>query len=250
MNNTVSIKVNNSNNTFSFQLKSDTNLLFAIYLIGMFILCITFNSILLFVLIYFKKPHTHLKKMFIITALLNLIGSIQFPFDFYVFFNDLDHRYKTPLEKILYEKQLIIHLIYNFKSWKAFELICIFNGYIHFVTGYFQIYALTSVSLIRYRILRKSLVSIKRHADNSFVLKAIGISMFLSLFWATLPILGIWSYYELSKNSFICMINSTNKNWNVLSYNLAIILFVFVVPFTTIAYTNIASILKVFLFYN
>lgn len=130
------------------------------------------------------------------------------------------------------------------KEWKRFELFCIPNGYIHFLTSYFQVYALTSISWIRYETLRKSIAS-KKMTGFKIVAQAMVISMSLSFVWATVPLLGWWSYYEQADSLVSCVINSTDNSWNVISYNVAICVCVFFIPFAIIVYTNFRSIIIV-----
>lgn len=66
----------------------------------------------------------------------------------------------------------------------------------------------------------------------------------LGLIWATLPIFG-WSHYSLEGVQTSCSVEWNEKNFNVLSYNVTILIAVFILPVSIIAYTNIRLILMV-----
>jgi hypothetical protein len=51
-----------------------------VYLCFVFVLCIFINAILLSVYARFKKLRTSLNKLIIVLTVINLFGSIQFPF--------------------------------------------------------------------------------------------------------------------------------------------------------------------------
>jgi len=75
-------------------------------------------------------------------------------------------------------------------------------------------------------------------------IKVIIIITISSLFWATAPLLG-WSYYTLEENFVSCTIKSNDGTLNVKSYNICILIFVFIIPFIMIIITNTKSIILV-----
>lgn len=62
---------------------------FAFYLLIVFVLCITLNSLLILIFVRHKKIRTPLNNIILITTLFNLLGSVQFPL---VIHSNLNHR--------------------------------------------------------------------------------------------------------------------------------------------------------------
>ena len=71
----------------------------------------------------------------------------------------------------------------------------------------------------------------------------------MSLFWSAVPIFG-WSYYSLEDGIVSCSVEYNEKSLNVISYNIGMFIFVFILPFGITIYTNIKSILIVKLFFS
>ena len=59
----------------------------------------------------------------------------------------------------------------------------------------------------------------------------------LSLFWAFMPFLG-WSHYSIEGARISCSVQWREKSLNVISYNICIFIFVYIVPFGVIIFTN------------
>jgi len=62
-------------------------------------------------------------------------------------------------------------------------------------------------------------------------------SVMLGLFWSLCPLLG-WSHYTLETGQTHCSIDWSNKNWNVISYNISIFFAVFIIPLLVILSTS------------
>jgi hypothetical protein len=75
-------------------------------------------------------------------------------------------------------------------------------------------------------------------------MSVIGMCALLSLFWSVLPLIG-WSHYSLEKGLTSCSIEWSERNWNVLSYNLVVWFFGFALPLIPIFYCNLKLILVV-----
>ena len=75
-------------------------------------------------------------------------------------------------------------------------------------------------------------------------MKLLIISVLMSLFWAGVPIIG-WSYYSLEDSLVSCSVEYNEKSFNVTSYNIGMFIFVFILPFGLIIWTNTKSILIV-----
>jgi hypothetical protein len=89
------------------------------------------------------------------------------------------------------------------------------------------------------------------YSENVFSLKITIISLIicatLSLLWCVLPYLG-WSYYSLEGAKISCSVEWETRTLNVVSYNITIFSFVFLVPLIIIVITNTKILLMVSLF--
>lgn len=150
-----------------------------------------------------------------IMTIFNLIGSIQFPF--------------------------VIHSHFTNK-WTWSKLGCIFCGYVIYFVGCLQIYLMTAISYIRFIIIRKP-IGVKI-IKIELTVKLIVICLFLSFFWSTVPIFG-WSYYPLEDGLLSCSVEYNEKSSNVISYNISMFIFVFIIPLAIITATNVGSLLNV-----
>ena len=80
----------------------------------------------------------------------------------------------------------------------------------------------------------------------SFLL--IGICVLLGIFWAVLPIIG-WSQYSLESQKTSCCIEWSSKSASTVSYNIALFLFVFILPLVIMTFTSFKmfSIVSIYL---
>ena len=101
---------------------------------------------------------------------------------------------------------------------------------------------MSAISLVRYDILKNQ--KTEKSINNKIIIKPILISVVLSLFWSTMPILG-WSYYSLEDGYISCSVEYNEKSLNVISYNFGMLIFVFILPFGITIYANIKSFLIV-----
>jgi hypothetical protein len=98
---------------------------------------------------------------------------------------------------------------------------------------------------MRYKILKHQITE-----NNEINIKpVVSLSFILSLFWSTAPVIG-WSYYSLEDSFVACSVEYNEKSINVITYNVGMFTFVFVVPFTLIIYYNVKSLLHVIYFCN
>lgn len=191
--------------------------LVGIYLTIIFISSILLNSLLLLVFIRYKKTRTPLNQLIMIMTIFNLIGSIQFPF------------------------VIQSHFV---NKWIWSKLVCIFCGYVIYFVGCLQIYLMTAISYLRFVIIRKPFSG--ELIKLGLTSKLIVICLFLSIFWSTVPIFG-WSYYSLEDGLVSCSVEYNEKSLNVISYNISMFIFVFIIPLGIIIATNVGSLLCVIL---
>ena len=104
---------------------------------------------------------------------------------------------------------------------------------------------MTTISYVRYDILKKQ--KNEKSIGNVIIIKAVLISLILSLFWSAMPIFG-WSHYSLESGLVSCSVEYNEKSLNVISYNIGMFIFVFLLPFGITIYANIKSLFIVKLF--
>lgn len=54
-----------------------------------------------------------------------------------------------------------------------------------------------------------------------------------------------WSYYSLEGALTSCSVEWKDKSWNVITYNITIFVFVFIIPFLSIMLIHVKIIIKV-----
>ena len=63
------------------------------------------------------------------------------------------------------------------------------------------------------------------------------------LFWALMPVLG-WSYYSLEASYTSCSVEWKDKSFNVVSFNVSLFGFLYLIPVMVILTTSLKLILK------
>ena len=124
---------------------------------------------------------------------------------------------------------------------------CVFCGFVIYFVGCMQVFLMTAISYVRYDILKKQ--KNEKSIGNVIIIKAVVISLILSLFWSAMPIFG-WSHYSLESGLVSCSVEYNEKSLNVISYNIGMFIFVFILPFGITIYASIKSLFIVKLFNN
>ena len=106
--------------------------------------------------------------------------------------------------------------------------------------GCVQIFIMTAISFERYYIIQNPLEKISKKN----IINVIILCLFLSLFWSIAPLLG-WSYYSYEDNLTSCAVEYKSRSINVISYNLAMFIFVFIIPIGIILVSNVKLLLIV-----
>ena len=70
------------------------------------------------------------------------------------------------------------------------------------------------------------------------------VCMLLGAFWPTMPLVG-WSHYALEGGMTSCSVTWNEQSTNVISYNLAIFICVYILPVLIIVATNAKMLLIV-----
>ncbi|CAF0751637.1 unnamed protein product [Adineta ricciae] len=126
--------------------------------------------------------------------------------------------------------------------WLYGKYLCYYEGFVAYFVGMVGLYLLTSLSLNRYWMI------VTPHREYLLTFQTAYISVVLSvlggLFWATTPMFG-WNNYTLEGVLTSCSICWQARTVNVISYNVAMFIFAYVLPLFIMAYCNICIYLKV-----
>ena len=76
---------------------------------------------------------------------------------------------------------------------------------------------------------------------------AILVSLFMGIFWSAAPIFG-WSHYSLEGALISCSVEWHKRTASVLSYNIVITVFVYILPLIVFTFTSIRIFVMVCLF--
>jgi hypothetical protein len=119
---------------------------------------------------------------------------------------------------------------------------CVVSGFIMYFIGTMGVYLMVAMSIERFMIISYPM-SIKKITNRVLAL-VIGVCMLLGLFWSILPIFG-WSRYSLEGAGTSCSVEWYDRSWNVISYNIAMFVFVFFVPLFVIIGLNTKVVMLV-----
>lgn len=187
----------------------------AIFITFMLFLSVAGNSTLLFAFYTNKELRTPLNVFVIAMTSINLFGSVS---------------------------EFTYIIASNFACrWVFGRIGCYMSGFVMYTVGMMQIYLMTAISFERFYIIYKPM-SIK---DVNMKTTSIGVlCCFLAgVFWSIVPLFG-WSYYTLEGCLTSCSVEWADRSFNVVSYNVCIFLFGFILPFGLIGYCNV-QLLKI-----
>jgi hypothetical protein len=119
--------------------------------------------------------------------------------------------------------------------WIWSNIGCVFCGFIIYFVGCMQVYLMAAISYIRYDVLNKQ--KNEKSISHKQILHSVLISLVMSLFWSLIPLFG-WSYYSLEDGLVSCSVEYNEKSINVISYNIGMFVFVFIVPFMIVIVAN------------
>ena len=121
-------------------------------------------------------------------------------------------------------------------------LTCQLNGFLMYFVGCMHTFLMAAISFERYYVVKTPMVA--KHFKPKLMIKIVMVCVFISLFWSTMPLLG-WSYYSFEASRTGCCVEYKKKSFSVTSYNLAMFVVVFVLPFGFIVVSNIRLLLLV-----
>lgn len=176
-----------------------------------------FNAFLLWIFLNKKKndPHNSIDIFVGVLAFLNFIGSlIEIPF---VVLSQLHCR------------------------WVFKPIGCEFSAFVMYFVGCSSIHLMAAISVERYYTIKNRLIN--EVISYKTKIKIISICLLSGFFWAVLPILG-WSNYTLEKSRTSCSVVWHHKSLLVISYNITVFIFVYLIPLIIMvtAYIRILSL--------
>lgn len=133
------------------------------------------------------------------------------------------------------------------QRWVFGKLGCTVTAFIMYFVGCTSIYLLTALTYERFMFLRDHMICVRSSNNRNSYLKIL-ICIFLGLFWSMLPLFG-WSHYSLEGLKTSCSIEWNEKVANVLSYNITILIAVFLIPLALMIYFNFKLISMVSLIF-
>lgn len=90
-------------------------------------------------------------------------------------------------------------------------------------------------------------MSMKKMTYSKSIL-GVQICLLLGAFWPTMPLVG-WSHYALEGGMTSCSVTWNEQSTNVISYNIAIFIFVYIIPIVLIVGTNVKMLFIVSVYF-
>nr|QVK45898.1 G protein-coupled receptor [Proales similis] len=179
----------------------------------LFMASVIFNSVSLLLFLRFKSLRSSRNHMTIAIVTVNFIGTFaQLPF--------------------------VIVSALNCEWGFGFEE-CAAIGFLMYFIGCTSIYLIVGISIERVYIISYPVMT--RKLDPKVIKSFIITSVLLGLFWPSLPLLG-WSHYSYEGINISCSIEWNEPTLNVISYNMTILLAVFLMPLLVILIINLRLI--------
>lgn len=122
-------------------------------------------------------------------------------------------------------------------------LTCRLTGFLMYFIGCMHIFLMTAISFERYYIIQKPM-HMKKFKSKLMIQIVVGCVL-MSFFWSAMPLFGAWSHYSLEEGRVGCCVEYREKSLNVISYNVAMFVFVFTIPFGFILVSNLRMLLIV-----
>ncbi|CAF1239556.1 unnamed protein product [Adineta steineri] len=104
---------------------------------------------------------------------------------------------------------------------------CVFEAVIAYFSGCSNMYILCLLSMDRYFVVTRSFTATTITIKQTYT--SILCAYIFALFWTLMPIIG-WSSYDFEGTGASCSIKWEERSFNVLSYNMTILIFVYLIP--------------------
>ncbi|CAF2933750.1 unnamed protein product [Rotaria sp. Silwood2] len=115
---------------------------------------------------------------------------------------------------------------------------CVLEAIIAYFSGCSNMYMLCFISIDRYFVVTRLFSGSVITITHAYVTVICGY--LLALFWTLLPVIG-WSSYDFEGVGASCSIKWEERSLNVISYNITIFIFVYLIPVMIIMITNISA---------
>ncbi|XP_052777205.1 visual pigment-like receptor peropsin [Mya arenaria] len=119
-------------------------------------------------------------------------------------------------------------------GWFAGEFFCYWEGFIVYFLGLSQMYLIMAVSVDRYIVIAKPLLSSK--ITKKVAVISMAVCFVVSLLWALMPFLG-FSSYGLEAPGVFCGLHWEDQSFNNTSFIIAIFILCFFVPLGVMIYS-------------
>ncbi|UJR32062.1 hypothetical protein I4U23_019530 [Adineta vaga] len=119
---------------------------------------------------------------------------------------------------------------------------CVFEAMIAYFAGCSNMYMLCLLSIDRYFVVSRPFTTVTITIKQSYI--CICCAYLLALLWTLMPLIG-WSKYDYEGTGASCSIKWEEQSLNIISYNITILLFVYLIPVIIIITTNIKVFKKI-----
>ncbi|CAF2701137.1 unnamed protein product [Rotaria sp. Silwood2] len=126
--------------------------------------------------------------------------------------------------------------------WLYGKYLCYYEGFVTYFVGMVGLYLLTALSLNRYW---KIVISTKeQYVTYRTAYISVALSVLGGLFWALPPVFG-WNNYKLEGARTTCSICWQGRTINIISYNVLMFIFAYIIPLIIMVYCNMCIYFKV-----
>ncbi|XP_067672104.1 parapinopsin-like [Haliotis asinina] len=119
-------------------------------------------------------------------------------------------------------------------GWVFGHVVCVLEGFMVYFLGLTSMYLLAAISVDRYIVMSKPLLSYK--ITHRVAATAIAVCWALGFFWAALPLVG-WNQYNLEGVGISCSIVWQSEDAVNISYIVVIFSFCFIFPLCLMAFS-------------
>lgn len=119
----------------------------------------------------------------------------------------------------------------NFHGYFVWDFsVCVFQGFIMFFGSMSSMYILSAISLSRYIVITRQMSAVV--VNNTVSATMLAFCYIVGLFWSAIPFSG-WTRYEYEAIGTTCSVALDSSDFYVLSYNICIFVFCYLVPVIT-----------------
>lgn len=124
--------------------------------------------------------------------------------------------------------------------WIFNHIGCALSAYLMYFVGCSSTYLMAAISVERYYTIYNPMSMRNMTFKKSIIM--VQLCLILGIFWPTMPLVG-WSHYGLESGLVSCSVTWHEDSFSVKTYNIAIFLFVYIIPVFVIFCANLKLIL-------